>query len=131
MKTSNLESIKERVFSSSEASSEDLKELLEFRKNNEFDFLLIDIREIFEYTDQSINGTDLLFPTTTLNQHIDELEKLKDKHIVLYCRTGSRTSYVLGVLKQQMGFTKIAHLSDGIYSYRGDTSRNARIPNKL
>lgn len=131
MKISNLDSIKERVFSSSQVSSKDLIELLRSRENKEFNFLLIDIREVFEYTEASINGTDFLFPTTMLNKHIQELEKLKDKHIILYCRTGNRTAYVLEILKQHMGFEHIAHLSDGIYSYRGETSRNAKIPNKL
>jgi rhodanese-related sulfurtransferase len=131
MKTNSLDSIKERVFSSAQASSADLEELLKSRENKIFDFLLIDIREIYEYTDMSIVGTDFLYPTTLLNKYIQELEKLKDKHIILYCRTGNRTAYVLGILKQHMGFEKIAHLSDGIVAFRGEKSKNAKIPNKL
>ena len=131
MKNDKLEAVKTRVFSSANASSADLEVLLASRANKEIDFWLIDIREVMEYTNQSIVGTDYLFPTTLLHIHIETLEALKNDPIILYCRTGNRTGHVLGILKQQMGFTKIAHLTDGIVAYRGEKCSNAKIPNKI
>ncbi|WP_458701527.1 rhodanese-like domain-containing protein [Sulfurospirillum sp. 1307] len=111
-------------------SDEVLQNLLTCRDNNEIDFSLIDIREVFEYTDLSIKGTDLLLPTSMIHMHMDKLEKLRDKLIVLYCRTGNRTGQMLHIL-DRMGFTKIAHLSDGIVRYSGEKLKNAPLPNKL
>jgi len=126
----DLEEIKSRVFSSGEASDKELQKLLEHKEKNKFDFKLIDIREIYEYSDKSISYTDLLCPTTLFHKHIEELEKIKDEYIVLYCRTGNRTGQVLSILKR-MGFNKIAHLTQGIVAYSGKTSKNAKIPKNI
>ena len=112
----------------SEISDKELKNLLTCRENGEVDFTLIDIREMFEYSDLSIDGTDLLLPTSILHTKMDELEKIKESFIILYCRTGNRTGHMLGIL-QRMGFKKIAHLSDGIVQFSGKTSKNAPLPN--
>lgn len=119
-----------RVFETSQTGDEDLQRLLEFREEKKFDFKLIDIREIFEYNDRSIDGTDLLYPTTLFNKYIDELNDVKDEYIVLYCRTGSRTGQVLEILKR-MGYKKLAHLSMGIMLYSGKTSKNAKLPKNI
>ena len=113
----------------SEIGDLELKNLLTCRDNNEVDFKLIDIRELMEYSQLSIQDTDLLLPTSTIHMHMDKLEKLKDSFIILYCRTGNRTGQMLHILKR-MGFTKIAHLSDGIVQFSGETLRNAPLPNK-
>ncbi len=126
----NLEKIKERVFSSGEAKDEDLRALLKYKEEGKFDFQLIDIREIYEYSDKSIDKTDLLYPTTLLHKYIENLENIKDKHILIYCRTGNRTAQVLMILKR-MGFDKIAHLSEGIVAYTGKTSKNAKLPKNI
>jgi len=124
-----LQEIKERVFSSGQMQSNDLERLLNYRQEDKIDFKLIDIREIYEYSDQSIDGTDLLYPTTLFHKYIDDLNAIKDENIILYCRTGSRTGQVLGILKT-MGFINIAHLSSGIMSFYGKTSKNAKLPQK-
>ena len=130
MATSELEEVKQRVFSSSEASDEELQILLKHREKGEFDFKLIDIREVYEYISNSIDDTDLLYATTLFHKYIDELEKIKDEYIVLYCRTGNRTAQVLSILKR-MGFSKIAHLSRGIDQYSGKMSKNAKLPKNI
>jgi rhodanese-related sulfurtransferase len=117
----------ERCIQTLQVSDKDLLELLTCKEQNLLDFLLVDIREIFEYMNQSIAGTDLLLPTTTLHETIGILEENKEKFILLYCRTGNRTSHVLGILKRK-GFEKIAHLSDGIVGYSGKKLKNAPLP---
>jgi len=110
-----------------ELSDTELKELLTCKENGEVEFQLIDIREMFEYSDLSIKGTDILFPTSTMHMHMDVLEKIKDDFIILYCRTGSRTGQMLNILKR-MGFKKIAHLSNGIVQFSGEKLKNAPLP---
>ncbi len=123
----NLNKIKSRVFTSTEAKDEDLQELLKYKKDGKFDFKLVDIREIYEYSEKSISNTDFLCPTTLFHKYIDDLEKIKDEYIILYCRTGNRTGQILRILKG-MGFDKIAHLSQGIIAYSGETNKNAKLP---
>jgi len=125
-----LKELVKKVFETSLAYEEDLQRLLELREEKKFDFKLIDIREIYEYNDVSIDGTDLLYPTTLFHKYIDELNEIKDEHIVLYCRTSSRTGQVLGILKR-MGYEHVAHLNTGIISYSGKTSRNAKLPKNI
>lgn len=110
--------------------TDELETLLEARKNGEIDFTLIDIREVFEYTNSSIEGSDLLIPTSVIQGHLDKFEELKDKPVILYCRTGTRTGNVMNAL-HNMGYQNIVHLNGGILSYRGKTLRNAEIPNKI
>lgn len=129
MATNNLEDIKKRVFSTGQATGDELEKLLNYRREGKIDFKLIDIREIYEYSDKSIDGTDLLYPTTMFHKYIDDLNIIKDENIILYCRTGNRTGQVLGILKR-MGFANIAHLTLGIVSYCGKTSKNAKLPQK-
>jgi rhodanese-related sulfurtransferase len=120
----NLESIIQK----GQVSDAQLKAMLTCRKNNELDFVLIDIREMFEYSDKSIQGCDLLLPTSTMHMNMDKLEDIKEKLIVLYCRTGNRTDQMLFILRR-MGFPKIAHLTDGIVDYSGEVLKNAPLPN--
>ena len=107
----------------------ELKSLLTCRTNGEIKFELVDIREMFEYSDLSIKGTDLLLPTSTIHLHMDKLEEMKDSFIILYCRTGNRTRQMLNILTR-MGFKKIAHLNKGIVQYSGEKLKNALIPEK-
>jgi rhodanese-related sulfurtransferase len=118
----------EKICQGGQVSDWQLKSLLTCRAEKMIDFLLVDIREMFEYFDKSIEGTDLLLPTSSIHLHMDKLEENKDKLIVLYCRTGSRTGQMLHILKR-MGFLKIAHLSEGIVTYSGSTLKNAPLPN--
>ena len=111
----------------SELSDSQLKKLLECREDGKVNFTLIDIREMFEYSDMSIKNTDMLLPTSTIHMHMNKLEELKESFIVLYCRTGNRTGQMLHILSR-MGFKKIAHLSDGIVQFSGEKLRNAPLP---
>ncbi|NPA82769.1 MAG: rhodanese-like domain-containing protein [Epsilonproteobacteria bacterium] len=120
----------QNMLNNSEISSQALETLLKARENGDIDFKLVDIREVYEYTDASIKGTDLLLPTSVIHLHMDKLEALKNTPTILYCRTGNRTGHVLSILKK-MGFDKMSHLSQGILSYRGEIVRDAAIPNKL
>lgn len=119
-----------QMLQTKQMSSQALEELLAARDAGEIDFKLIDIREIFEYTSNSIVGTDLLYPTSMVERFVEKFKEMKDEPIVLYCRTGNRTGYIMAALKN-MGLTNVVHLSDGIVAYRGETAQNADFPNEL
>lgn len=118
------------ITKSHEVSADELQFLLASRAKGKIKFYLIDIREINEYSAQSIKGTDFLFPTSTIHSHLDELAKLKDHLMIFYCRSASRTHQLIHILKR-MGYTKIAHLDGGIIEYFGEKLKNAPLPNNI
>ncbi|HHD77441.1 MAG TPA: rhodanese-like domain-containing protein [Campylobacteraceae bacterium] len=120
----------EKMLQNPQMSSAELEALLKAREEGKIDFVLMDVREVFEFTDRSIHGTDMLLPTSMMNNKMEVFEELKEKPVVLYCRTGSRTGQVMYVLRK-MGYDNIVHLNPGIMGYRGDTERNAPLPNEL
>jgi len=120
----------EEMLAQKQMSSDALQALLEAREAGEVKFTLIDIREVFEYTSQSITGTDLLLPTSMIQKHLDKLEAIKEEPVILYCRSGNRTGQVMAAL-ERMGHDKVVHLSRGIIAYSGATVHAAEIPNEL
>jgi len=117
----------EKMLQNQEMSSQELQTLLKAREEGQIDFVLMDVREVFEFTDRSIKGTDILLPTSEMNQKLHIFDELKEKPVVLYCRTGSRTGQVMYILRN-MGYTNIVHLSNGIMGYFGETEHNAPLP---
>ena len=67
----------QNVSKSHEVSTDELQFLLACRAKGKLDFLLIDIREMVEYSALSIKGTDVLLPTSTIHLAMDELVKRK------------------------------------------------------
>ncbi len=118
------------VTKSAEVSAEALHVMLRLRTQGKIDFVLIDIREMHEYSALSIKGTDMLLPTSTLHLHLEQLTKLHDSLLVFYCRSANRTLHLLHGLKR-MGFTKVAHLSGGIIAYQGEKIKNAPLPQTI
>lgn len=110
--------------------SGELEYLLHVRKEGKCEFLLVDVRELFEFNEKSIVGVDLLLPFTRIHLFEKELEKLKNTPFVLYCRTGNRTGHLLHVFGR-MGYHQRSHLGDGIVKYDGKIARNAPLPNEL
>ena len=120
----------QNVSKSHEVSPDELQFLLACRAKGKLDFLLIDIREMVEYSALSIKGTDILLPTSTIHLAMDELVKRKNSLIILYCYSSSRTFQMVHILKR-MGFSKIAHLEGGIMEYRGEKLKNAPLPQNI
>jgi len=108
----------DEILSKEDINSNDMSELVEFKKTNKVDYLIIDIREDFEVQDGYIEGCDLFYPTSRFNDYMSEFLKNKDKNIVLYCRSGARTAQAKTFLQEQ-GLKKVSHLMGGIGSYFG------------
>lgn len=113
-----------------EVSGEELHVMLNLRAQRRLDFVLIDIREMYEYSRSSIKGTDMLLPTSTIHQHMEELKKLSGKLLIFYCHIGGRTSQMIFILRR-MGFSNIAQLSGGIDAFHGEKLKNAPLPKML
>ncbi len=73
----------------------------------------IDIREPEEFQQDRIPGASLL-PMSEMNTRLQELPK--DEEVVLYCRTGNRSSYVLDILSAN-GYNNLMHLDGGIQAW--------------
>ena len=118
------------VTKSCEVSGEELHVMLSLRAQKRLDFVLIDIREMYEYSESSIKGTDMLMPTSTIHQHMDELKKLANKLLIFYCHIGGRTTQMIFILRR-MGFSNIAQLSGGIDAFHGEKLKNAPLPKNI
>lgn len=72
----------------------------EAKKNleNNYDILLIDVREVNEfYQDGHIEGAELI-PIGEFEKEIDELDIDKERIIYLYCRSGARSEVAATLL---------------------------------
>lgn len=78
--------------------------------NDKPELVILDVRTQAEYDDGHLEGA-ILIPHTELADRLDELNKSDE--LLVYCRTGNRSSVAVGILKDA-GFTKIYHLSNGI-----------------
>jgi len=87
------------------------------RLMNHEDTLLLDTRTIGEYRQGHILHSRHM-PTHELASRMGELEKHRDAHIVVYCRSGNRSAVACKMLKNQ-GFEKIYNLGGGIMAWQG------------
>ena len=100
-------------------TSKELEELLKARDEGKVDFLLVDVREDFEYKDAHIKGVDMLKPTSTFNFWAqDFLEENKNKDVIFTCRTDNRSGQVANIFREH-GLNAINHLG-GIVTYSGE-----------
>jgi len=69
-------------------------------------YVIIDVREPFEYADGHVDGA-LNIPPSTMMDGAKELDIVpKDAHIIVYCRTGSRSNVAMHMLSSR-GFTNV------------------------
>lgn len=79
---------------------------------NRKDALVIDVRDIGEFEAGHIAGAKHV-PEAQLAGRIKELEKFKDRPVVLACRTGSRSAAAVKILRGN-GFAEAVNLGGGI-----------------
>ena len=77
---------------------------------------LVDVREPHENADFNIGGT--LIPLgNILSMQIDELEDLKEKEVICYCRSGNRSGQACMFL-DAMGFKNTKNLTGGMLAWQ-------------
>ena len=107
------------MYQKSDIDSSELEMMLKQREQGEVDFLLVDIREPFEYNEFHIEGVDLFRSTSLFQSWAKEmLEEHKDKKVILTCRTGNRTAQVQYILTRYGHKDCVNHMG-GIVSYHG------------
>ena len=84
--------------------------------NQDFQGLLIDVREPHEHAMASIDGARLI-PLGTLPQHVSSLPT--DQDIYIHCKMGMRSARAVEFLMER-GFTRVANVTGGIDAWLAD-----------
>ena len=82
---------------------------------------LIDVREDHERADFNIGGLHYKLGLITAMQ-FDDIEDLKDKEVIVYCRSGNR-SQIAGLVMQSAGFTNVINLAGGMLDWEARFGR--------
>lgn len=88
---------------------------------NADDVLVLDVREDSEYK-QGHLANAVHIPLGQLGNRLKDLEKYRDRTVVAYCRTGSRSNSAASLLRRQ-GFNSVFNLAGGIVAWQ-----NANLP---
>jgi rhodanese-related sulfurtransferase len=83
---------------------------------NRQDALLLDVREQAEYAQSHILNARGL-PLSQLEARIGDIEKYKDKPLIVYCATDNRSSTAVAKLKKR-GFSNVVSLSGGFSAWQ-------------
>src|ERR1700730_12382861 len=77
---------------------------------------LLDVREPHENADFNIGG--ILYPLGKIQgMLVEELEDLKDKEVICYCRSGNRSGQACLIL-DRLGFKNTKNLVGGMVSWQ-------------
>jgi len=112
----------EKLVNQSEIDSDEMIALLEARELGMVDFKLVDVREHMEWQMGHIKGADVLVPTSSFYQTLEEAKLNKNENIIVYCHVGSRSAHVARIMPD-LGYTKVGNLTHGIVSYPGEKER--------
>jgi rhodanese-related sulfurtransferase len=113
------------ILNKSAISSKELELLLNLRGEGKIDFILIDIREPFEYKRGYIDGVDEFRATSKFESWKDEIIELTQRTpVILTCRTSNRSSHLQYILKQN-GAKKLIDHKGGIVSWRGKIKKDS------
>jgi len=77
---------------------------------------LIDVREPYENAEFNIGG--ILLPLGKIqSMQIENIEDLRNKEVIFYCRSGNRSG-IAAIALEKMGFTNAKNLAGGMLSWR-------------
>ncbi len=83
---------------------------------NQDDALVLDVREDNEVASGRIGGAKHI-PLGSLKKRMGDIEKYKDKPVVVYCRSGNRSASAAQQLTAA-GFEDVVNLQGGIQSWQ-------------
>ena len=87
------------------------------------DFQLIDVREPYEYEIANIGGE--LMPVGSVLNEVEKISRNKD--VIVYCRSGSRSGAVIHELEKRHGFTNLFNLKGGILAYAREVDNSLPV----
>lgn len=83
---------------------------------NHKDALVLDVREQKEYDEGHLLNAKLI-PLGKLGERMGELEKYRERSILVICRSGQRSSHATAQLTKK-GFAQVYNLSGGIIAWQ-------------
>ncbi|MFZ4768732.1 MAG: rhodanese-like domain-containing protein [Ferruginibacter sp.] len=95
-------------------------EELKARLNAGEELNLVDVREPDEHAAFNIGGTFLPLGKIQTMQ-TDEIEELKEKEVIVYCRSGNRSGQACLIL-ETIGFTNVKNLVGGMIDWQAKFS---------
>ena len=111
----------QKLLEQTDVNSQELASLLDARAKGDVDFILIDVREQYEYDAGHVKGVDLLKPTSVFQTWAEEIfNTYEDKPVIFTCRTGSRSGQVQNVFRSN-GHSKAINHYGGIVTFSGAT----------
>ncbi|MCW2277152.1 rhodanese-like domain-containing protein [Heliophilum fasciatum] len=81
--------------------------------------LLLDVRTPTEFAGRHAKGA-LNIPSGDLKNRLAELDKYKDKTVIVICASGARSALAARTLHKN-GFTDVLNFSGGMTEWRGET----------
>ena len=96
---------------------------LELMARNEA--LSVDVREPHEYASGHIPAA-ILVPVSQLEKRWKEVPR--DRTVIVYCASGSRSRSACQFLSQEKGYTSLLNLEGGIGSWSGETEKGMGQP---
>lgn len=90
-------------------------EELKTKLDNKEEFVFIDVREEYEYTEFNLGAN--LIPLGDFQAKIEELTKHKEDEIVIHCRSGARSGMAQQMLLDA-GFAKVRNLTGGVLAWQ-------------
>ena len=79
------------------------------------EIFLLDVREQYEHDEFNIGGT--LIPLGEIMLRKEEIFDARDKDVVVYCRSGNRSTMAQHLLLQD-GFERVTNLKGGILAWQ-------------
>ncbi|MCL4245547.1 MAG: rhodanese-like domain-containing protein [Candidatus Dadabacteria bacterium] len=97
-----------------EIQARDARALIEQRKND--GLVILDVRTKAEFDDGHINGSvNLDYKDEAFKEKLSGLDT--SATYVVYCRSGRRSAEAAGIM-EEMGFTDIYHLEEGVLGWQ-------------
>ncbi len=84
--------------------------------SNHKDAIFVDVRESKEMATGVINGAYRV-PLSSFEKNSTQLDKFKDKPVIVYCRSGNR-SISAGSKLRKKGFNQVYNLTGGILAWQ-------------
>ena len=89
---------------------------VQLMNNEEDNFLVLDVREPGETANGKIAKATQI-PVGSIGQRISELDKHKEKHVIVYCKNGTRSGIACKDLTKA-GFDHVYSLNGGITAWQ-------------